>query len=106
MITVPGPFTLSVVCMTTDAMPSRNPKSPGPLGKVVPAVPGSSRNCKIQGVSSVLAKRLGDVALEDVGADEPAHEEIVMAIFEIELWAMWWPSLSTFEEMPLFARPI
>ena len=22
MITVPGPFTLSVVCMTTDAMPS------------------------------------------------------------------------------------
>ena len=37
-------------------MGGRNPKSPGPLGKVVPAVPGSSRNCKIQGVSSVLAK--------------------------------------------------
>jgi hypothetical protein len=36
-------------------MDGRNPKSPGPLGKVVPAVPGSSRNCKIQGVSSVLA---------------------------------------------------
>ena len=36
-------------------MGGRNPKSPGPLGKVVPAVPGSSRNCKIQGVSSVLA---------------------------------------------------
>jgi hypothetical protein len=39
-------------------MDGRNPKSPGPLGKVVPAVPGSSRNCKIQGVSSVLARRL------------------------------------------------
>ncbi len=36
-------------------MDGRNPESPGPLGKVVPAVPGSSRNCQIRGVSLVLA---------------------------------------------------
>ena len=31
MITVPSPFTLSVVCMTTDAMPSDGPDIAGHL---------------------------------------------------------------------------
>ena len=53
------PRVTEIMCFPSRRLPTemdgRNPKSPGPLGKVVPAVPGSSRNCKIQGVSSVLA---------------------------------------------------
>ncbi len=59
------PRVTEIMCFPSRRLPTemdgRNPKSPGPLGKVVPAVPGSSRNCKIQGVSSVLARAAGAV---------------------------------------------